>query len=79
MTWLLVFEVIYIAILILVCLRITYDTRSHTKTLAYLLLVIFLPLAGIIFYFPLALFIEKEACTVRSFLQMEFWQRNSDR
>jgi cardiolipin synthase len=32
-------------------LRILYDTRSTTKSLAYILLVIFLPIAGIIFYF----------------------------
>ena len=38
-------------ILVLVCLRIIYDTRSSIKTLAYLLLVIFLPVAGIIVYF----------------------------
>ena len=51
MTWLLVYEIIYIVVLVLVCLRIMYDTRSNTKTLAYLLLVIFLPLIGIFFYF----------------------------
>ncbi len=51
MNWLLLLEIVYIAVLILVCLRIIYDTRSTTKTLAYLLLAIFLPVAGIIFYF----------------------------
>ena len=35
----------------MVCLRILYDTRSTTKSLAYILLVIFLPIVGIIFYF----------------------------
>lgn len=48
---LIIFEVIYILITILVCMRIIYDTRSFSKTLAYLLLVIFLPLFGMIFYF----------------------------
>src|SRR5689334_23089412 len=51
MNWLLVYEIVYIVVLVLVCLRIIYDTRSNTKTLAYLLLVIFLPLIGIFFYF----------------------------
>ncbi|MEO8117499.1 MAG: phospholipase D-like domain-containing protein, partial [Bacteroidota bacterium] len=51
MSWLLVYEIIYLAILILVCLRIIYDTRSTTKTLAYLLFAIFVPFAGMIFYF----------------------------
>src|SRR5690606_21301779 len=31
--------------------RIVYDTRSSTKTLAYLLLVIFVPVGGMLFYF----------------------------
>ena len=37
-------------VMVLVCLRIIYDTRTNAKTLAYLLLVIFLPLFGIFFY-----------------------------
>ncbi|HKO79353.1 MAG TPA: PLDc N-terminal domain-containing protein, partial [Chitinophagaceae bacterium] len=42
--------IIYAAILVIVCLRIIYDTRSTTKTMAYLLFCIFVPVAGIIFY-----------------------------
>lgn len=38
-------------VLILVCLRIIYDTRSTTKTLAYLLFAIFVPFGGMLFYF----------------------------
>jgi len=51
MNWLLIYEIVYVLILVLVSLRIIYDTRSSIKTLAYLLLVIFLPVAGIIVYF----------------------------
>lgn len=51
MNWLLIAEIVYLVILILVCVRIIYDTRSNTKTLAYLLLTIFIPIAGMIFYF----------------------------
>jgi len=51
MSLLLVLEIIYIIILMLVCFRVIFDTQNTTKTLAYLLLVIFLPIAGIIFYF----------------------------
>jgi cardiolipin synthase len=51
MSWLLLVEIAYVIILVLVCLRIIWDTRSDTKTLAYLLLAIFVPVAGIIFYF----------------------------
>jgi cardiolipin synthase len=41
---------IYVSILVVVCLRILYETRSTNKTLAYLLFCIFVPLIGIIFY-----------------------------
>jgi cardiolipin synthase len=34
-----------------VCVRIIYDTNSTVKTLAYLLLTIFVPLFGMFFYF----------------------------
>lgn len=51
MDWIIFLEVIYLVILALVCLRIIYDTRNVTKTLAYLLLAIFVPILGMLFYF----------------------------
>lgn len=51
MNWLLVAEIVYVIILVIVCLRIIYDTRSNVKTLSYVLAVIFLPVIGIILYF----------------------------
>jgi cardiolipin synthase len=51
MNWLLISEIIYIILLVLVCLRIIYDTRSNSKSLAYLLFAIFVPIVGSIFYF----------------------------
>lgn len=51
MNWLLIGGIVYVIILILVCLRIIYDTKSTTKTLAYLLFATFIPFLGIIFYF----------------------------
>lgn len=51
MNWLILVEILYVVILILVCLRIIYDTRANTKALAYLLLVIFVPFLGFFFYF----------------------------
>ena len=51
MNWLLVYEIIYLLALVFVCLRIVHDTRSTTKTLAYLLFAIFVPFVGMIFYF----------------------------
>jgi cardiolipin synthase A/B len=55
MNWTLIAGIAYIIILVLVCLRIIYDTRSNTKTLAYLIAAIFLPFLGIIFYFTLGI------------------------
>jgi cardiolipin synthase len=43
-------ELVYMIIIFFVCLRVINDTRSTTKTLAYLLLVIFIPFLGVVFY-----------------------------
>jgi len=51
MNWLFVGEIIYVIIVIIVCLKIIYDTNSTTKTLAYLLFAVFVPFFGIGFYF----------------------------
>jgi len=48
LSWIII--VSYVAVLILVCLRIIYETRSSTKTIAYLLFCIFAPVVGILFY-----------------------------
>lgn len=50
MKWSLLAEIIYSVVLLAVCLRIIYDTRSSSKSLAYLLLAIFVPVGGMIFY-----------------------------
>lgn len=44
-------QAIYLLIVLAVCLRVIYDTRSAEKTLAYLILVVFAPVVGIAFYF----------------------------
>lgn len=53
MDWILVWETCYILLLVLVCLKVVYDTSSNTKALAYIFAVIFIPVAGIIFYFAI--------------------------
>lgn len=42
--------IVYGAILILVCLRILYETRNATKIMAYILFCVFVPVIGICFY-----------------------------
>ena len=51
MNWILIIELVYLLILIIVCIRIIYDTNSTVKTLSYLMLAIFIPIFGILFYF----------------------------
>lgn len=48
---LIIYEFIYLVVLILVCLRIIFDTQNTAKTLAYILFAIFVPVVGMIFYF----------------------------
>lgn len=67
--WLLIGETLYLAIIILVCLRIIYDTRSSIKTLAYLLLVIFVPIAGTLFYFSFGINYRKRSLYSKKLLQ----------
>jgi len=50
MNWTLLIVIFYILLVILFCIRIIYETRSATKTMAYLMLAIFIPVAGIVFY-----------------------------
>lgn len=47
----LIFDIVYVIIVILVCIRIIYDTESAAKTYAFLLMAIFVPVAGMLFYF----------------------------
>lgn len=49
--WFIAIELAYILFIIAVCIRIIWDTRSVSKTLAYLLFVVFVPILGAIFYF----------------------------
>lgn len=58
--WLRLSEIIYVIILILVCLRIIYDTHTTVKTLAYLLFSIFVPLLGMLFYFSFGMNYRKK-------------------
>ena len=51
MTWLLTIEIIYFLIVLLVIMRVLYDTRSGSKALAYILFIILLPGIGMFFYF----------------------------
>ncbi|MEO6978643.1 MAG: cardiolipin synthase [Mucilaginibacter sp.] len=51
MDWYLLADGVYFLLVAFVCLRILYDTHSSSKTLAYLLVAILVPVVGIIIYF----------------------------
>lgn len=51
MDYILILEIIYVIVLMLVSYRVIEDTQNTTKALAYLLLVIFVPIVGILIYF----------------------------
>ncbi len=50
MSWIVTAGVIYIVLLVLISLRIIFETRSTNKTLAYLLFSFFIPVLGMLFY-----------------------------
>lgn len=56
----LVLEILYLVGVVLLSSKIIIDTKTTSKTLAYLLLIIFLPVFGIIFYFVFGVNYRKE-------------------
>lgn len=50
MSWIWIAIIAYVVILLLTCLRIIFETHSSTKTLAYLLFCVFIPVVGLVFY-----------------------------
>ena len=60
MAWEILAVVVYTAIIVMVCLRIIYDTSSNDKAIAYVLIVVFLPLVGVAIYFTFGINYRKE-------------------
>lgn len=63
-----IIEAIYVVIVLAVCLRVIWDTRSVSKTLAYLLLVVFVPVFGIFFYFSFGINYRKRKIFTKKLL-----------
>ncbi|MDB5112612.1 MAG: cardiolipin synthase, partial [Mucilaginibacter sp.] len=51
MSWYVLVVSIYWILVTLVCFRILYDIRSTSKTFAYLLITILVPVVGMLIYF----------------------------
>lgn len=60
MHWIILGSVAYVVIVVIVCLRIIYDTRSTDKALSYILIAILIPVVGIIIYFTVGQNYRKE-------------------
>ena len=57
--------------MILVVLRVLYDTRSSTKALAYILFIILVPFVGMIFYFSFGINYRKRNLYTKKIIQDE--------
>ncbi len=53
-------EIFYALVVLAVTIKIIYDTHDSVKTLGYLLLIVFLPIVGIIFYFSFGVNYRKQ-------------------
>ena len=71
MNWLLIGGIFYGAILLFVSLLIIYDTRSTVKALAYLMLIVFLPVAGIVIYFSIGVNYRKRKMYSKKIIQSD--------
>ncbi|WP_082780316.1 cardiolipin synthase [Rufibacter sp. DG15C] len=69
--WMTLGRLVYTVVVVLVCLRIIYDTRSTSKTLAYLLIAIFVPFLGIIIYFSFGINYKKRRLYTKKLIEDE--------
>ena len=71
MNWIQVLKIIYDLTIVGVCLRIIYDTRTISRTLAYLMLTIFFPVVGAIVYFSFGINYRKRKLYSKKIFQNE--------
>lgn len=71
MNWIVLIQGVYAIIVVLVILRVLYDTRSSTKALAYILFIIFLPIVGMLFYFSFGINYRKRKLYTKKIIQDE--------
>lgn len=71
MNWTLLLQVAYVLIMLLVILRVLYDTRSSVKALAYILFIVFVPFVGIFFYFSFGINYRKRKMYSRKIVKDE--------
>lgn len=82
-TGLFIIELVYALLIIVVCIRVILDTRSVSKTLAYLMLVVFLPVLGMTFYLSFGINYRKrkiynKKLEIDQYFQNEFESRRNE-
>src|SRR5262245_24776935 len=76
MSWAFAGEILYALIVIAVCVHIIFQTDSTVKTLAYLLIVIFIPFFGMLFYLSFGLnYRKKELYSKKLIANDALWQK----
>src|SRR5215471_20408082 len=71
-----IFESLYVLILIAVCVFIIFETNSTVKTLAYILLAIFIPFFGMFFYFAFGInYRKRELYSKKIIADDELWKK----
>lgn len=78
MNWIIIAEIIYLIILVLVVLRVVYDTRSGAKTLAYVLFIVMVPVIGMIFYFSFGINYRKRKLYSKKLIHDKIQQQTID-
>ncbi|MCP1995957.1 cardiolipin synthase [Flavobacterium sp. HSC-61S13] len=74
--WFLLVEALYGMIVLAVALRVIYDSNSTSKTLAYLLLIILVPVVGILFYFSFGINYRKRKMYSKKLATDEIFLKN---
>ena len=79
MNWIAIAEVLYFIILLLVILRVLYDTRSGSKTLAYILFIILVPVLGMLFYFSFGINYRKRKLYTKKLIKDKILRQKINR
>lgn len=73
--WLIFFEILYVLILIILSGIAVYDTKSSTKAVAYLLLIIFVPIIGIFVYLSFGINYRKRKMYSKKLIKDEHFEK----
>lgn len=76
MNWIILGEIAYMLLVLFVIFRVLYDTRSSTKSLAYILFILLVPFLGMIFYFAVGVNYRKRKLYSKKIVEDEPLRRS---